>query len=166
MQVNKHIAKFKTMPIHDVALEYGFKLRRIGDKYRALCKFHDDRRNPNLFFYSNDSFFCFSCHKGGSKEYFISLLENINLGKVQRIWEGERKVSQESLKLDMSPKVKNYKDLLQLMSSRLYYIWAAGKKSVSVMVSFDKFLYSRKFVSRDEYLMLVNELNNIFKKGG
>ncbi len=166
MSANKHINKFKTMPIHDVALEYGFKLRKIGDKYRALCRFHDDRRNPNLFFYPhNDSFYCFSCHKGGSKEYFISLLENIDLDKVRRIWDGDRNVSQEALKLDMSPKIKNYRDLLQLISAQLYYIWAGGKKSASIMVSFDEFLYHHKFVSKEEYLRLVNTLNDIFKKG-
>jgi len=56
----------------EILEERGIKYEQVGERYRCLCPFHDDRKTPNLFIFADtNSFFCFSCEKSGTPVDFI-----------------------------------------------------------------------------------------------
>lgn len=100
-------------------------LKKVGDKYRGLCPFHDEK-TPSFFVVktTQDSYFkCFGCGKGGDAINFIQEKENVNfLGaiellaqqyKIELVKEGQQKyvIPEWKNKTDMSDKiVKWFKD--------------------------------------------------------
>lgn len=64
--------------IFDILNRYGVVLQKQGDIYVGYCILHNDTGRPNFTVYpTTDSFYCFSCHKGGDAIFFVSLIEGI-----------------------------------------------------------------------------------------
>ena len=73
------------MDIMSVVKSYGIELTKNGSIYVGLCPFHNDMHTPNLVVYPhNDSFYCFTCHEGGTLLWFIARIENIPLSEVKK----------------------------------------------------------------------------------
>lgn len=73
------------MDIISVVKSYGIALEKAGSIYVGLCPFHNDMHTPNLVVYPrNDSFYCFTCHEGGTLWWFISRIEHIPLSEVKK----------------------------------------------------------------------------------
>jgi len=86
IQVTK-IKELKEYTLRQVLDYYGVNLKKAGRLLKGLCPLHDDKRNPNFFYYpETDSFYCFSCLKGGNSMDFISYMEHIPKQKIHEIW--------------------------------------------------------------------------------
>ena len=55
------------------------QLKRVGNRYQALCPLHNDRKTPS-FSVSPDKqlFHCFGCGAGGNVIHFIQQRENLD----------------------------------------------------------------------------------------
>ena len=53
------------------------KVRRIGKRTMCSCPFHQDD-TPSFIIYPTNTFYCFSCHIGGSSIDFIMKLHNLS----------------------------------------------------------------------------------------
>ena len=61
----------------EVASEY-IKLKRIGNRYAALCPFHNDKKSPSLSIAPDKQlFYCFGCNATGNVIHFIMRMENL-----------------------------------------------------------------------------------------
>ncbi len=61
----------------EVASEY-IKLKRIGNRYAALCPFHNDKKSPSLSIAPDKQlFYCFGCNASGNVIHFIMKMENL-----------------------------------------------------------------------------------------
>ena len=52
------------------------RLRKQGKRFTARCPFHKDK-NPSFYIYENNSWYCFSCNKGGDSIDFVKALHNL-----------------------------------------------------------------------------------------
>lgn len=70
--------------IVEVISEYGIQLIPSGNRYKALCPFHDDK-TPSLSI-SPDSqlFYCFGCGVGGTVIHFVMRYDGISYGEALR----------------------------------------------------------------------------------
>lgn len=63
------------VPITDIASRYT-KLRKVGKRFVGLCPFHKEK-NPSFTIYpQTNSFYCFSCQKGGNVVNLVRLLRD------------------------------------------------------------------------------------------
>lgn len=66
----------KQKPISEI---FPGSLKRYGKVLRGLCPIHQDQKNPNFTIYpQTNSFYCFSCGKGGDVITFWMLLNNVD----------------------------------------------------------------------------------------
>ncbi len=64
--------------IVEVISEY-VKLKRVGNRYAALCPFHNDKKSPSLSVAPDKQLFhCFGCSVGGNVINFIMQIENLD----------------------------------------------------------------------------------------
>lgn len=71
---NAKIEVAKQAPIQEL---FDFqRLRRQGRRFIAKCPFHEDR-SPSFYIYENNSWYCFSCNKGGDSIDFVKALHNL-----------------------------------------------------------------------------------------
>lgn len=61
----------------EIASEY-LKLKRVGNRYAALCPFHNDKKSPSLSIAPDKQlFYCFGCNATGNVIHFIMKMENL-----------------------------------------------------------------------------------------
>ena len=73
---NKLIAK--QFPIRSL---YPFKkIKKVGDRYQALCPFHTEK-TPSFVIYPNNCFHCFGCQAHGDAIAFIRLLKGCSFNE-------------------------------------------------------------------------------------
>ncbi len=61
----------------EVASEY-IKLKRVGNRYAALCPFHNDKKSPSLSIAPDKQlFYCFGCNATGNVIHFIMKMEHL-----------------------------------------------------------------------------------------
>jgi len=64
--------------IVELAEKYGLSPKKQGDLYVCFCPFHRDVKRPNFTIYtSTNSFFCYTCSKGGDAIDFYAEIEGI-----------------------------------------------------------------------------------------
>lgn len=67
------------MTILDVMAKYGLDPQKQGDIWVCFCPFHTDVNRPNFTIYpATDSWFCYTCSKGGDGVFFVQLAEGIS----------------------------------------------------------------------------------------
>ena len=63
--------------IVDIASQY-LTLKRAGNSYKGLCPFHNEKTPSFTVTPSNNLFYCYGCHKGGTIFDFIMEIENMS----------------------------------------------------------------------------------------
>lgn len=134
-----------TLKMKDVLYKYGIKVR----KDMFSCPFHGADKNPSAKAYDN-SFYCFTCHKGGDvisfvedyfnlsfKEAMQKLNEDFNLGLSSDTKINYEKINQLKQEREQKEKqkIKLYKDFSNLCDSR--QMVERQIKNVSGLVTFD-----------------------------
>lgn len=67
------------MKILDLITRYNIEVIKQGNLYVAFCPFHRDENRPNFTVYpATDSYFCYTCSKGGDAIAFLANIENIS----------------------------------------------------------------------------------------
>lgn len=71
------ITRAKLRPMEEVVSQH-IKLKRIGDKFIALCPFHKEKTPSFQIFTKTNSYYCFGCNKGGNTINFTMDFMNLN----------------------------------------------------------------------------------------
>lgn len=67
------------MNILEVLEKYGLDLTKQGDLYVTFCPFHRDENRPNFTIYvKTNSYYCYTCSRGGDAIDFFARMENIS----------------------------------------------------------------------------------------
>lgn len=66
------------MEIIQVIEKEGFSPIRLGDKYKMICPFHEDKDPSFVIYPETNSWWCFGCNNGGDSIEFIKILYDIS----------------------------------------------------------------------------------------
>lgn len=158
------ILKFKSYSLKAIGEHYGFHFDKVGDKWRALCLFHNDTGTPNLFVYPDDSFFCFACKRGGPKSSFIAAAEHVNAAVIEKMW-GNSDPLDEVVAVNLTQRAANFKPHFQLFLAKLTYgHLGTGQLSMADLKYYDDIIARSKSLTMEQYADLVNQLT--LKYGG
>lgn len=134
-----------TLTTKDILNKYGIKMK----KDMFSCPFHGKDKNPSAKAYDN-SFYCFTCHKGGDiisfvekyfnlsfKEAMQKINEDFNLGLSSDTKINYDKINEIKLQREQKEKkkIQLYKDFSDLCNSR--QMIERQIKNVSNLVTFD-----------------------------
>ena len=111
--------------IVDVISEY-VPLKRVNNRYQALCPFHNDRKTPS-FSVSPDKqlFHCFGCGVGGNVIHFIERQENLDFMEALKFLADRAHLQMPD---NRSFSDRNKQAQLQAKKQRLYQLNAAAGK--------------------------------------
>ncbi len=70
--------------IHDIISHY-IPLKKNGNRYKALCPFHNEKTPSFIVSPERQTFHCFGCSKGGNIFTFIMEKENVDFPEAARI---------------------------------------------------------------------------------
>ncbi len=81
------IEQARSVPIQDLIDQ---PMRKSGRTLIGLCPFHKEK-NPSFYLYQEtNSFYCFSCHRGGDSIRFVRLLHYFSFSGAIRYLIGEK----------------------------------------------------------------------------
>jgi len=72
------------MKILELAEKYGLETTKQGNLFIAYCPFHRDEHRPNFTIYKDtDSYYCYTCSRGGDAVDFYARMEKISYAQAQ-----------------------------------------------------------------------------------
>lgn len=76
-----------TLKILELLAKYNVSLEKLGGRYRAHCPLpgHEDNNPSFVAFPETDSFYCFSCQRGGGTLQFVMHMERVSRQKAQEL---------------------------------------------------------------------------------
>jgi len=103
--------------ILELLARYNIEATKTGENYVAFCSFHEDVNRPNFTVYpKTDSWFCFTCSKGGDAIDFFAQMEGITRKQAsQRLYDDLQILVE---KLNEEKKEKPYNDVVDLHISK------------------------------------------------
>ena len=158
----ERVKKYKNWALLDIAQDYGFTFNSVGGKLRGLCLFHGDTKNPNLFIYPDDTFFCFACKRGWSKSQFVAYAEKVPRKQVDNLWEKSTcLVELLDVKFKQSP--TNYREALLLLLAKFWYDNKGRNTYLNTkkLQEIDALIYSHDFIDFKLYSQLIKSIEEI-----
>lgn len=111
-----NILTLKDKSLLEILDIYNVKLFPKGQHLNAFCPLHPDNNTPNFFYFKEtDSFYCFSCHKGGNAIDFIHYIENIEKNEIYKTFYG----SKSKMSLHLRTKQITYEDVYIMLA----FLW-------------------------------------------
>lgn len=111
-------------------------LQRMGDRYRGLCPFHQEK-TPSFYVQPEKRlFYCFGCGKGGNLFQFVMEIEHLSFPEaVRRLAEkaGIRLDPSDEQSLEKGRKQDALLQLLKRVAGSFHYILMHSKKGASAL---------------------------------
>jgi len=120
--------------IVELAEGYGLKPKRQGDILVCFCPFHKDMRRPNFTLYpSTNSYFCFSCSKGGDAIDFYASMEGISRRQATSKLLDDMQLLLD--KINFEPKEKPFNGIIDLQLSKQFrdFLYKYSDKVVDIL---------------------------------
>lgn len=149
------------MTILDLLNKYGIELTKQGSLFVAFCPFHRDENRPNFTVYpATDSYFCYTCSKGGDAIAFLAAMENIT--REQASFRMYSDLSFLLDKLNKTPEEAAYNDTVALQVANHFRSFLFEKPSLlsdvkNIMKDVD--LRLSKPVSRQDAINIVLDVS-------
>lgn len=103
--------------ICDVISEYT-KLKRMGNRFAALCPLHNDKKSPSLSVSPDKQlFYCFGCGAGGNVIHFIMAAEHLDFTDALKLLADRARIPVPEFKGGGSSSAKSSVDKKQLIFS-------------------------------------------------
>ena len=153
------------MKILEIAQKYNIELTKQGNLYVGFCVFHEDENRPNFTIYpQTDSYFCYTCSKGGDAVDLFAKLENIPRAQAQYRLYSDLQVLRD--KINKVPEEVPYNSVINFQISKQFKIFLVNNpqllsEAMKVMEDIDSRLV--KDVSREAAINLVTEVNTRLK---
>ena len=107
------------MTILDLMEKYNLPLTKQGDLYVTYCVFHKDEHRPNFTVYeATDSYFCYTCGKGGDAIDFFARMEKISYSQAKHRLYSDLSSLRNRINKVQEP--KRYNDIVNLQVSRQF----------------------------------------------
>jgi hypothetical protein len=82
------LEKARQYPIYEIAKD-SLSLRPCGDKFSALCPFHDEKRASFYLYPKTNSYYCFSCQASGDSLKLVMHLHGVDFKEAVKICSGD-----------------------------------------------------------------------------
>lgn len=150
------------MTIIELVEKYNLELTKQGDLFVTYCPFHKDENRPNFTIYEEtDSYFCYTCSKGGNAIDFFAKMEGITYGQAeQRLFSDLQSLRD---KINKVKKVAAYNDTVNLQISKIIreFLYKHPEKldsALTLMQAVD--IRLMRDINQDEAIALVGEVNS------
>jgi DNA primase len=150
------------MTIVELAEKYNLELTKQGNLFITYCPFHRDEHRPNFTIYEEtDSYFCYTCSKGGNAADFYAKMEGITYAQAEY-----KLYSDLNTLLDKINKIRKepiYNETVNLQISKIIrgFLYAYPDKlasALTLMQAVDTRLL--RDINQDEAIALVGEVNS------
>ncbi len=150
------------MTIVELAEKYKLELTEQGDLLVTYCPFHRDENRPNFTIYAEtDSYFCYTCSKGGNAVDFFARMEGITYKQAeQRLFSDLQSLRD---KINKVRKVSVYNETVNLQVSKIMreFLYSHPDKLDSVLTLMQSVdIRLLRDVNQDEAIVLVGEVNS------
>lgn len=150
------------MKILELVEKYGLEITKQGNLYVTYCPFHKDEHRPNFTVYEDtDSYYCYTCSKGGDAIDFFARMEKIPYSQAKHRLHSDLSSLRNRISKVQEPKC--YNDIVNLQVSRQFrsVIHTRPDRLVEVMkvmAYVDSMLI--KDITQDEAIDLVSEVSS------
>jgi DNA primase len=151
--------------ITELVEKYNLDLVKQGSLFVTYCPFHKDENRPNFTIYpQTDSYFCYTCSKGGDAVDFLSKMEGISRQEAEYRLYSDLQVLKD--KINKEPAVAPYNGTINIQVSKqmrefLYQHPDKLDAVMTLMQAVDSRLL--RDISQDEAIALVGEVNSRLK---
>ena len=148
--------------IVELVEKYNIELQKQGDLYVGFCPFHRDETRPNFTVYpKTNSYFCYTCSKGGDAVDFFARMEKISRAQAQQKLNSD--LSSLIAQLNAVPEEANYNNVTSLQISKLIHDFLVTHpqllgRVIDVMHDVDDRLV--KGVNQQQAIELVNDVTS------
>lgn len=150
------------MSIVELVEKYNLDLTKQGDLFVTYCPFHKDENRPNFTIYTEtDSYFCYTCSKGGNAIDFFAKMEGITYAQAeQRLFSDLQSLRD---KINKVRKDAVYNETVNLQISKIIrnFLYTHPDKIQSVLSLMQAIdIRLLRDVNQDEAITLVEEVNS------
>lgn len=153
------------MTIIELAEKYNLDLTKQGPLFVTYCPFHKDENRPNFTIYpETNSYFCYTCSKGGNAIDFFAKMEGITYQQAEYKLYSDLQVLRDKINKVVAESIYNETINLQLSKQIREFLYANPSKLDSVMTlmqAIDNRLL--RDINQDEAISLVGEVNSRLK---
>lgn len=150
------------MKILELVEKYGLDVTKQGNLYVAYCPFHKDEHRPNFTVYTEtDSYYCYTCSKGGDAIDFFARMEKIPYSQAKhRLYNDLSSLRNKINKIRTLP---SFNDTVNLQTSKLLRLAIYAQPNrlgeiMKVMQYVDTTLI--RDITQDEAISLVSEVSS------
>jgi DNA primase len=150
------------MKILELVEKYGLDVTKQGNLYVTYCPFHKDEHRPNFTIYEEtDSYYCYTCSKGGDAIDFFARMEKIPYAQAQHRLYSDLSSLRDKINKVKTP--KSYNDVVNLQASKLLRSAVYSQPSrlgeiMQVMMHVDDTLV--RDITQDEAINLISEVSS------
>jgi len=150
------------MKILELVEKYGLEITKQGNLYVTYCPFHKDEHRPNFTVYEDtDSYYCYTCSKGGDAIDFFARMEKITYSQAKHRLYSDLSSLRNRINKVQAPKC--YNDIVNLQVSRqfrsvIYKRPDRLAEVMKVMAYVDSMLI--RDITQDEAIDLVSEVSS------
>jgi DNA primase len=150
------------MNILELVEKYGLEVTKQGNLYVTYCPFHKDEHRPNFTIYEEtNSYYCYTCSKGGDAIDFFARMEKISYSQAQHRLYSDLSSLRDKINKTKTP--KSYNDVVNLQASKLLRSAIYSQPSrlgeiMKVMQHVDDTLI--RDITQDEAINLISEVSS------
>ncbi len=150
------------MSIVELVEKYHLELTKQGNLFVTYCPFHRDENRPNFTIYvETDSYYCYTCSKGGNAIDFFARMEGITYAQAeQRLYSDLQSLRD---KINKVRKEATYNETVNLQVSKIIreFLYANPDKLASALTLMQAVdIRLLRDVNQDEAIALVGEVNS------
>lgn len=150
------------MTIVELAEKYNLDLTKQGSLFVTYCPFHKDENRPNFTIYpQTDSYFCYTCSKGGNTVDFYARMEGISYTQAQHKLYSDLQSLRD--KINKVHKEATYNETVNLQVSKIFrdFLYLNPDKIDTIMLLM-QVIDTRllRDVCQDDAIALVQEVNS------
>lgn len=150
------------MKILELVDKYGLEITKQGNLFVTYCPFHKDEHRPNFTIYEDtDSYYCYTCSKGGDAIDFFARMEKIPYAQAKHRLYSDLSSLRNRINKVQAPKC--YNDIVNLQVSRQFRSVIHKRPDrlvevMKVMAYVDSTLV--RDITQDEAIDLVSEVSS------
>jgi len=149
------------MKILELVDKYGLEVTKQGNLFVTYCPFHKDEHRPNFTIYEDtDSYYCYTCSKGGDAIDFFARMEKIPYTQAKHRLHSD--LSSLRNRINKVQELKPYNDIVNLQVSRQFRSFMYSRPNrlaevMKVMAHVDAVLI--RDITQDEAINLVSQVS-------
>ena len=122
------------MKILELVEKYGLEVTKQGNLFVTYCPFHKDEHRPNFTIYEGtDSYYCYTCSKGGDAIDFFARMEKISYAEAKHRAGSDLSSLRNRICKTQVPKAYNDVVCIQVAEMFRHLVYVKPSKLVEIM---------------------------------